>query len=294
MGLFSKIVDKIFHHDQPKAAPGASTPATASAVASVAPAQATPATPAAAPAAPVDVEAVLTSMAEIDGGGGNWRTSIVDLLKLLKLDSSLEARKGLADELGVHAGEAGSAEQNIALHKAVMKKLAENGGQVPERLSHLVARRSLRRPAPPAVKCAAGREEAPAPGRRPRGPGQRGQPIQRASECARSVVIGMACFQTRAGANVALASRSGRLRRRRSRRRRVPRRIVGVTRQSAREIGRAVTPPHVAPLAQRHLGGVDVPPGGGDGLLILRRQAVAHRATRHHELRDKMVFRCGR
>lgn len=136
MGLFSKIVDKIFHHDQPKAAPGASTPATASAVASVAPAQATPATPAAAPAAPVDVEAVLTSMAEIDGGGGNWRTSIVDLLKLLKLDSSLEARKGLADELGVHAGEAGSAEQNIALHKAVMKKLAENGGQVPESLYH--------------------------------------------------------------------------------------------------------------------------------------------------------------
>lgn len=73
-------------------------------------------------------------MAEIDGGGVNWRTSIVDLLKLLKLDSSLEARKELADELGVHAGEAGSAEQNIALHKAVMKKLAENGGQVPDSL----------------------------------------------------------------------------------------------------------------------------------------------------------------
>lgn len=73
-------------------------------------------------------------MAEIDGGGGNWRTSIVDLLKLLKLDSSLQACKELADELGVHAGEPGSAEQNIALHKAVMKKLAENGGQVPDSL----------------------------------------------------------------------------------------------------------------------------------------------------------------
>lgn len=131
MGLFSKIVDKIFHHDQTK--PEASTPATASAVAPVAPAPATAPAPAAA-AAPVDVEAVLTSMAEIDGGGGNWRTSIVDLLKLLKLDSGLEARKDLADELGVHAGEAGSAEQNIALHKAVMKKLAENGGQVPDSL----------------------------------------------------------------------------------------------------------------------------------------------------------------
>ncbi len=132
MGLFSKIVDKIFHHDQAKAAP--STPATASAVAPVAPDPATPSAAAVTPAAPVDVEAVLTSMAEIDGGGGNWRTSIVDLLKLLKLDSSLEARKELADELGVHAGEAGSAEQNIALHKAVMKKLAENGGQVPDSL----------------------------------------------------------------------------------------------------------------------------------------------------------------
>jgi len=132
MGLFSKIVDKIFHHDQAKAAP--STPPTASAVAPVAPDPATPSAAAVTPAAPVDVEAVLTSMAEIDGGGGNWRTSIVDLLKLLKLDSSLEARKELADELGVHAGEAGSAEQNIALHKAVMKKLAENGGQVPDSL----------------------------------------------------------------------------------------------------------------------------------------------------------------
>jgi hypothetical protein len=132
MGLFSKIVDKIFHHD--KAAPSGAAPAPAPSPTPTAPAAAsTPAAPVA-PAAPVDVEAVLISMAEIEGGGGNWRTSIVDLLKLLKLDSSLEARKDLADELGVHAGEPGSAEQNIALHKAVMKKLADNGGQVPESL----------------------------------------------------------------------------------------------------------------------------------------------------------------
>ncbi|PVM83368.1 DUF3597 domain-containing protein [Caulobacter endophyticus] len=131
MGLFSKIIDKIFHHD--KAAPKADTaPAKPAAPAAAAAPTSQPA-PAAAPA-PVDVEAVLVSMAEIEGGGGNWRTSIVDLLKLLKLDSSLEARKELADELGVHAGAAGSAEQNIALHKAVMKKLAENGGQVPASL----------------------------------------------------------------------------------------------------------------------------------------------------------------
>ncbi len=84
---------------------------------------------------PVDVEKVLDEMAsKRAGGGGNWRTSIVDLLKLLDLDSSLSARKELAAELGVNAGEAGSAEQNIALHKAVMRKLAENGGVVPASL----------------------------------------------------------------------------------------------------------------------------------------------------------------
>jgi hypothetical protein len=82
----------------------------------------------------VDVEAVLTELAAKKGGGGNWRTSIVDLLKLLDLDSSLAARKELAEELGVHAGEHGSAEQNIALQKAVLRKLAENGGKVPKEL----------------------------------------------------------------------------------------------------------------------------------------------------------------
>jgi len=70
------------------------------------------------------------------GGGGNWQTSIVDLLKLLDLDSSLAARKDLAQELNVRFGINGSAEQNIALSKAVMQKLAENGGNVPESLKH--------------------------------------------------------------------------------------------------------------------------------------------------------------
>lgn len=132
MGIFSSILNKIFHHKSaaPKAAP-APTP-------SAAPQAPTPAS-APTPAAPtpmdaVDVEAVLSVMAEDKGGGGNWRTSIVDLLKLLDLDSSLAARKELADELGVHAGEHGSAEQNIALQKAVMRKLAENGGVVPDSL----------------------------------------------------------------------------------------------------------------------------------------------------------------
>ena len=128
MSLFSSIMNKIFHR---KPRPGAQP---APAAAAPRPAAAPVAQPAPAPAAPVDVEAVLTEMAAENGGGGNWRTSIVDLLKLLDLDSSLSARKELAAELGVRAGADGSAEQNIALHKAVMRKLAENGGQVPASL----------------------------------------------------------------------------------------------------------------------------------------------------------------
>ena len=126
MGIFGTIMEKIFHH--PAAAPQAAPAAPAAA----APAAATPA-PAPAPQA-VDVGAVLSEMASMKGGGGNYQTSIVDLLKLLDLDSSLTARKELADELNVHVGADGSAEENIALHKAVMAKLAENGGVVPDSL----------------------------------------------------------------------------------------------------------------------------------------------------------------
>ena len=129
MGIFSSIWNKITGH-KPKAAPQATPAPTPSGA---------PPTPGAGPVAapalpPVDVEAVLSDLAASKGGGGNWRTSIVDLLKLLDLDSSLAARKDLAEELNVHAGEHGSAEQNIALSKAVWKKLAENGGQVPASL----------------------------------------------------------------------------------------------------------------------------------------------------------------
>ena len=76
----------------------------------------------------------MVGLAETHGGGGNWRTSIVDLLKLVDMDPGLEARKQLADELDVHVGASGSAEENIALHHAVMQKLAENGGRVPASL----------------------------------------------------------------------------------------------------------------------------------------------------------------
>ena len=135
MGIFSAIMDKIFHHPAAAAAPAQAQTAPAVADAQPAAQAAAPASPApAAPMAAVDVEAVLTTMAQDKGGGGNYQSSIVDLLKLLDLDSSLDARKQLAQELNVHAGADGSAEENIALHKAVMQKLAENGGVVPASL----------------------------------------------------------------------------------------------------------------------------------------------------------------
>jgi hypothetical protein len=101
--------------------------------------QATGAQPTSAPTSPLenlDVDKVLQDLASQKGGGGNYRESIVDLLKLLDLDSSLNARKELARELNVNAGAHGSAEQNIALHNAVMRKVAENGGKVPESMKH--------------------------------------------------------------------------------------------------------------------------------------------------------------
>lgn len=123
MGFFSRIMDKLRGH------PSASAPQSQQ-QGQLAPSQASPQ----ATMQNVDVEAVLVQMASKKGGGGNYRTSIVDLLKLLDLDSSLDARKELAGELGVNAGPHGSAEQNIALQKAVMRKLAENGGKVPDSL----------------------------------------------------------------------------------------------------------------------------------------------------------------
>src|SRR5688572_19716464 len=136
MGIFSAIMDKLRGHSksdggsaqQPAAAPAAGQDPTSVFAGSQAGAQNT--------IQDVDIDAVLSQLASQKGGGGNYRTSIVDLLKLLDLDSSLAARKELAQELSVNAGAHGSAEQNIALHKAVMKKIEENGGKVPESMRH--------------------------------------------------------------------------------------------------------------------------------------------------------------
>jgi len=128
MSLFGSIMSKIFHSATAGETSASAPPQGSGAAASAASASSSSQSA----AQPVDVEAVLTGMASQKGGGGNWKTSIVDLLKLLDLDSSLSARKELGGELNVHAGADGSAEQNIALHKAVMQKLAENGGKVPD------------------------------------------------------------------------------------------------------------------------------------------------------------------
>lgn len=125
MSIFGKIRDAIFGKKDEAA------PADASADTQVAQADT-----AAAPAAPValsevDVEAVLTGLAEQAGQKLNWRTSIVDLMKLLGMDSSLTERRALAAELNYSGDPQDSAAMNIWLHKQVMKKLAENGGKVP-------------------------------------------------------------------------------------------------------------------------------------------------------------------
>ncbi|HUD95813.1 DUF3597 domain-containing protein [Sphingobium sp.] len=142
MSIFGNILNKIFRHGSGKKSDDAavanapkdrSSPAP-TAVVSPAAAPA-PTAPVVAPQPVVDVGAVLEAMAAMKADhGGNYRTSIVDLLKLLDLDSSLTARKELAHELGVRAGDDGTAEQNIALHRAVMDKLASSGGIVPDSL----------------------------------------------------------------------------------------------------------------------------------------------------------------
>ena len=89
---------------------------------------------AAKPISKADVEAILVKLADDQDEDYDWKRSIVDLMKLLKLDSGLGARKQLAQELGYTGALDGSAEMNVWLHKQVMTKLAESGGKVPDSL----------------------------------------------------------------------------------------------------------------------------------------------------------------
>lgn len=133
MSIFSKIKDAIFGNKaEARPAPPTSPPPGANRTPSAGSAPtAAPPKPAQAPAQPVDVEASLEKMAAGNAQKLNWRTSIVDLMKLVGMDASLENRKELARELGYTADTADSAAMNIWLHKRVMKELAANGGKVP-------------------------------------------------------------------------------------------------------------------------------------------------------------------
>ena len=134
MGIFSKIKNAIFGHKP--AAPAATQtaerrpgqPPQGSAMPQMKPAATTPTQPQ--PAQKVDVDAVLADLASKKEEKLNYKSSIVDLMKLLDLDSSLANRKELATELGYTGDKDGSAEMNIWLHKAVMEELEKNGGKV--------------------------------------------------------------------------------------------------------------------------------------------------------------------
>ena len=120
MSIFGKIMSAIFGH--------AATAAPAAGGATAA--------PAAAPAQTVDVAPVLDKAVAAKGEKLEWRTSIVDLMKALDIDSSFAARKELAKELGYTGDSNDSATMNIWLHKQVMTKLAANGGKLPPEIKH--------------------------------------------------------------------------------------------------------------------------------------------------------------
>jgi Domain of unknown function (DUF3597) len=131
MSLFSAILEKLgfSQREEPSSKPASATAPTPAA-------QEVPVkTPAVVAISEVDVVAKLESLSASNPQKLNWKVSIVDLLKLLSLDSSLEARKGLAAELGCPKEKMGdSAQMNIWLHKTVLQKLAENGGNIPKEL----------------------------------------------------------------------------------------------------------------------------------------------------------------
>ena len=133
MSIFGRILEKLTGHAQAApASPGGAAPATAIAPPqSPGPSDDLPASGGASAAAPVDVEAILNGLAQQSRQKLDWRHSIVDMMKLLEMDSSLEARKTLAKELNYSGDTNDSAAMNIWLHKQVMQKLAENGGKVP-------------------------------------------------------------------------------------------------------------------------------------------------------------------
>ena len=134
MSVFGNIMSAIFGN---KAAAGAAPKGVVAAAPGTPTAAGTPAT--GKPMTRQEVEAMIAKIDDEQDEDYNWKQSIVDLMKLLKLDSSLNSRKQLAQELGYKGALDGSAEMNIWLHKQVMTKLAESGGKVPDNLQHKTA-----------------------------------------------------------------------------------------------------------------------------------------------------------
>ncbi|CUX39953.1 DUF3597 domain-containing protein [Agrobacterium tumefaciens] len=133
MSFFDKIKNAIFGKAEaaPQTSAPAGTPSTTASPTTASPAAPAPTAAAPAPAGNVDVASILDAAVKKNGQKLDWKHSIVDLLKALDLDSSLTARKELAGELGYTGDTSDSATMNIWLHKAVIKKLSENGGKVP-------------------------------------------------------------------------------------------------------------------------------------------------------------------
>jgi hypothetical protein len=148
MGVFNNLMSRILGHPvgstgaeptpsgapnmsiESATAPSPTTPA-ASAIASATPA---PTSPSAAPAEAVDVAAILDERAAKNPEKLDWKGSIVDLMKLVDMDSSLQARKELATELSFPGDQNDSAAMNVWLHKQVLRRLSEHGGKIPREL----------------------------------------------------------------------------------------------------------------------------------------------------------------
>ena len=133
MSILGKIFGRIFPHANAGQAPAATQGAPAKPASQ---SQAAPGQPAGAAATMnrVDIEQVLDGMAASNQQKLNWRTSIVDLMKLVGMDSTLQERKELADELGYTGDKSDTAAMNMWLHKQVMQRMADNGGKVPANL----------------------------------------------------------------------------------------------------------------------------------------------------------------
>ena len=132
MSIFGKIIGAIFGSKADAAPGGAGAPAAGAAGGSGS--AAAPSSPS--PAQSVDVAAIVDRAAAAKGEKLQWRTSIVDLMKALDINSSLTARKELAKELGYTGDSNDSASMNVWLHKQVMSKLAANGGKLPPEIKH--------------------------------------------------------------------------------------------------------------------------------------------------------------